>query len=127
MNARVLCLLLLSSCEDPLAYDYALSWVCKSPGGCERAEEVMLIDRLNLAGMYYYFQSTRDQLYIETAQRFDSDSLPAGCWWLYGFSLFGHELEPAKLCNTAGGLDLELSIPNRNPTTRSEWLVEARE
>lgn len=127
MKARLLCVLLLSACSDEIPYDYALSWACVSPQECERADEVGLIDRLNVNGTYFYFHSTRNEPYFEHAQRFDSESLPAGCWWLYGFSIFGHELEPSKLCDTSGGFELELSIPDRNPATHSEWLVEARE
>lgn len=127
MKAGLLCLLLLPACQD-LAYRYELRWVCQSPEGCERAEEVMLFDRLNVHDPYFYFLSTRDEKYLlEKAQRFDSTSLPAGCWWLYGFSLFGQELEHSKVCSTSGGYDFELSIPNRDLVTHSEWLVEARE
>lgn len=127
MKARMLCVLLLSGCMDPdAAYDYSLTWVCRSPGGCERSEEVMLIDRLNTTGDSFFFQSTRDEPYFQSAQRVVSDSSPAGCYLLYGFSLFGHELEPSNLCRTPRGFELELSIPNRNPATHSEWLVEVR-
>jgi hypothetical protein len=127
MKARLLCLLLLSSCSDEIPYDYALRWTCRSPEGCERAEEVKLLDRLNVDGSFFYFHSARNQSYNEGAQRFGSDSFPAGCWWLQGMVMFGQELEPSKLCSVSGGFDLELSIPNRDPSTRSEWLVEARE
>lgn len=128
MKSRLLCLLLLSSCSDEIPYDYALRWMCLSPEGCERVEEVKLIDRLNVDGTFFYFHSTRDQPYSsEGAQRFGSESLPAGCWWLHGFAIFGQELEPSKLCSVSGGFDLTLSIPDRNPATRSEWLVKAME
>jgi hypothetical protein len=128
MRAGLLCLLLLPACQDQIAYEYALSWVCLSPEGCERTEVVMLFDRLNVDDPHFYFLSTRSEEYIfEDAQRLDSTSLPAGCWWLHGFSIFGHELEPSKVCSTSGGYDFELSIPNRNLVTRSEWLVQARE
>jgi hypothetical protein len=113
---------------DPdVAYDYALAWICLSPEGCERSEEVMLIDRLSTTGDTLFFESTRSAAYFQSAQRVTSDSLPAGCYLLYGFSLFGHELEPSKLCRTSSGFELELSIPNRNPEIHSEWLVEVRE
>ena len=128
MKARMLCVLLLSACTDSgIVYDYALTWVCMSPGGCERTEEVMLIDRLSTTGDSFFFQSTRNEPYLQSAQRVESESVPAGCYLLYGFSLFGHELEPSKLCRTPKGFELELSIPNRNPATHSEWLVEVRE
>lgn len=127
MKAIILCLLLLSACADKVPYDYGLTWVCLSPEGCERPNEVKLFDRLNVVDDFFFFLSTRDEHYGEDAQRFGSESLPSGCWWLYGFLMFGQELEPSKLCHTSGGFDLELSIPNRDASTRSLWLVEARE
>jgi hypothetical protein len=127
MRAGILCLLLLSACDDKVPYDYGLTWVCLSPEGCERAEALRLFNRLNTYGDSFFFLGTRDESIYERAQRFGSESLPAGCWWLYGFSAFGRELEPAKACDVSGGFDLELSIPNRNPSTYSQWLVEARE
>ena len=128
MRAGLLCLLLLPACQDQLAYKYELRWVCQSPEGCERTEEVTLFNRLNVDDPYFFFLSTRSvDYYFEDAQRLDSTSLPDGCWWLYGFSIFGHELEPSKVCSTSGGYDFELSIPNRDLVTHSEWLVEARE
>jgi len=127
VKARILCLLLLSACADKVPYDYGLTWVCLSPEGCERTEELMLIDRLNVQDDFFYFLSTVDEHYSEGGQRLGSESLPAGCWWLYGVSLFGQELERSKLCSVSGGYDLELSIPNRNPATPSQWLVKARE
>jgi hypothetical protein len=56
-----------------------------------------------------------------------SDELPAECSWLYGFSFFGIEAEPSRFCRTAGRVELDLSIPNQDPATYSEWLVEGRE
>ena len=64
------------------------------------------------------------------------DELPAGCSWLYDLGLF--ELEPFRCCRTSrglelkrprlcfmpGGFELDLSIPNQDPTTYSMWLVE---
>jgi hypothetical protein len=128
VKARMLgVLLLLSACTDSgIVYDYALNWVCISPGTCERTEEVMLIDRLNTTGDTFFFNSTRNEPYFESAQRVVSDAVPAGCYLLYGFTLFGHELEPSNLCRTSGGFELELSIPNRDTATHSEWLVEIR-
>lgn len=128
MKARMLCLLLLSACTEPdVAYDYGLTWMCQSPEGCERAEELELLDRLNVSGEFFFFESTRDMDFHMTAQRIASDALPAGCSWLYGISFLGHELEPSKLCHTADGFELELSIPNALATTHSKWLVEARD
>jgi hypothetical protein len=128
MKARMLCVLLLPACSYVDArYDYSLTWVCRSPDGCDRSAEAALLDRLSINGDVLWFESTRNELYTEVAQRSVSDSLPDGCYWLYGLSLFGYELEPSKLCSTSDGFELELSIPNRNPATHSEWLVEARE
>jgi hypothetical protein len=128
VKARILCVLLLSACTDSdVGYDYALTWVCLSPEGCERAEEVKLVDRLNINGDRFYFASTRDQSFSEGAQRVSEGALPDGCFWMYSFSLFGHELEPSQFCRTSAGFELELSIPNRNPATHSQWLVEVRE
>lgn len=127
MKACMFWLLLLSACTgSDLPYDYALTWTCLSPEGCERADEVMLVDRLLINGELVDFMSTRTDFY-EDAQRVDSDSLPAGCFWLFSFSLFGDEVEPPVVCRVTGGFDWELSIPNRNPATHSQWLVEARE
>jgi hypothetical protein len=124
----MLCLMLLSACTEPeVAYDYGLTWRCLSSEGCERAEEVSLIDRLNISGDFFFFDSRRDMNFGADGHRLASDSLPAGCALLYGFSLFGHELEPSKVCRTAGGFEMEFSIPNAIPTTHSKWLVEARD
>ncbi len=127
MKARILCLLLLSACGDGITYDYSLTWTCMSPEGCERTEELKLYDRLNILGDTFVFASSRNERYFVTSQRFGSDSLPAGCFWLYSLALFGDESEPSKVCSTAGGFELEISIPDRNPATHSQWLAEARE
>lgn len=127
MKVSMLSLLLLSACtSSDIPYDYALTWTCLSPEGCEREDEVVLVDRLNVNGELLYFTSTRVD-FGEGAQRVDADSLPDGCFWLYGFSLFGDEVEPPMVCRTDGGFDWEFSIPNRNPATHSLWRVEARE
>jgi hypothetical protein len=128
MKAGMACVLLLSACSQlDTRYDYSLTWMCLSPEGCERTAEVQVLNRLTLFGDALWFESTRNKPYLETAQRVESDSLPEGCYWVYGFSLFGHELEPSELCRTSDGFELDVSIPNRNPATHSEWLVEARE
>lgn len=127
MKAGILCVLLLPACTYVDGYDYSLTWVCRSPEGCERSAEAALVDRLSMSGDVLWFASTRNELYTEIAQRVASDSLPDGCYLLHSLSFFGHELEPSRLCRTSGGFDLELSIPNRNPATHSQWLVEARE
>ena len=127
MKAAILCLFLLSACSDEIAYDYALTWTCRTAEGCERAESLMLLNRMNISGDTFIFLSTHDDWDILFAQKFGSEPLPEGCFWLYSLVLFGHELEPAKTCEASGGLDLELSIPNRDPSTHSLWLVKARD
>lgn len=127
MKARMLCLLLLSACTEVVVpFDYALTWTCQSPEGCERTEELLLIDRLDVSGEVLFFHSTQDMSFHTSAETVASDELPDGCSWLYGFSILGYELDPSRLCETAGGLALELSIPNGIGTTHSDWLVEAR-
>lgn len=128
MKARILCLLLLTACsDDVVTYDYSLTWTCLSAEGCERTDELKLYDRLNIAAETFIFASTRNQRYLVTAQRLGSDSVPPGCFLLYGLSLFGDEAEPAKVCHVSGGFDMEISIPDRNPATHSPWLAKARE
>ena len=128
MKIRMLCLLLLAACTEPeVSYQYSLTWTCVSPDGCERTEVVTLIDRLNINGSSFFFISRRDADFDEDAQRVASDSLPDGCSWLYAFSLFGHELESATVCDTEDGFEMEFSVPNANPVTHSEWLVVARD
>jgi hypothetical protein len=128
VKARMLCLLLLSACgEYSFDDEYALTWTCLSPGGCQRAEEVALVNRLTIFRDSFEFTSTRDTSFYELAQRVASSSVPDGCALLYNLSLFGHELEPSLLCSTSRGFDLELSIPNRTPATASQWRVEIRE
>jgi hypothetical protein len=121
-------LLLLPACvPDPAdEYDYTLAWLCRSAAGCERTEKVKLIDRLNVIGDSFDFKSSRTYYFNQSAQRVASDSLPPGCALLRALSLFGHELEPSKICEVADGFDLELSIPNANLATSSVWLMQAR-
>jgi hypothetical protein len=134
MKSAVVCLLLLlSACSnlttDPQYDAYRLTWRCLSPEGCERAEQVELIDRaeIDFGSDLIEFLSSRDEFFSELAQMVMSDLLPAGCSWLHGFSLSAEELEPSQLCRTPGGFELELSIPKRDGATHSEWFVEARE
>lgn len=133
MKPAVLCLLLLAGCLDHLnQYNYRayrLTWTCLSPGGCERAEQVALIDRVEIVNGsdLVDFLITREPRFRERAQMVPSDALPADCSWLYSFTLFASELEPSVFCRTSGGLELELSIPDRDPATQSEWFVEGEE
>jgi hypothetical protein len=132
MKPAVLCLLFLSACELKAARNYStykLTWSCQSSAGCERADQVTLIDRATIVDgddEFMDFSSSRID-FREVAQRIPSDDLPASCSWLYGLELFTHEIEPSRFCRTSGGFELEVSIPNRDPTTHSMWLVEARE
>ena len=126
-------LLLLSACSDLTVArnyrTYALTWSCLSPEGCERTEDVELIDRAEIinGGDFVDFSSTQDWIFREDGQMVPSDMLPADCYWLLGLALFTYELEPSRFCRTSGGFDLEVSIPNRDPMTYSKWLVEGRE
>ncbi len=108
---------------------YKLTWSCQSPEGCGRTAQVELIDRARIIDGYDVidFLSSRDGAFREDGQMVPSDALPGECSWLHGLGLFAHELEPSRFCRTSGMLELELSIPNREPTTHSKWLVEGRE
>jgi hypothetical protein len=133
MKPAVLCLLLVSACELTAARNfgtYALTWTCLSPESCERAEQVILFDRADIINgdRIVRFSSTRDGYFWERAQMVPSDTLPAECAWLHGFAIFEIEADPSSMfCRVPGGFELELSIPNRDPATRSKWLVEGRE
>lgn len=133
MKPGILYLLLLTGCSDlwnTANYRiHALTWSCLSPEGCERTEQVVLIDRMRVGvdDDLVYFSSTANPDFLELAQAVPSDSLPAGCAWLHAVVLFTHELEPGRLCRTSDALELELSIPNPDPATHSTWLVEGRE
>jgi hypothetical protein len=134
MNVKhaVLCLLLLSACELEAARNYRvykLTWACLSPEGCERTQQVELIDRMRIIDGYEVidFLSSRDEGFREDAQKVPANDLPDNCSWMYGLALFAHEIEPFTFCGTSGRFELQLSIPNREPTTQSKWLVEGRE
>lgn len=132
MKPAVLCLFLLSACSDLTDTNnyrvYELTWSCLSSEGCERTEQVALIDRATIVhgDTFIDFLSSRDENFLEDAQMVASDGLPAECFWLYGLGLFAYELEPSRFCRTSERCELELSIPNREPATHSEWLVEGR-
>jgi hypothetical protein len=132
MKPAVLCLLLLSACELEAARNYRvyrLTWTCLSPEGCERTEQMALLDRAKNIhrSAFVWFESTRDFDFVSVGQLVPSDALPAECFWLYGFVLFGFEMEPSRFCRTAGRIEMNLSIPNQDPATNSTWLVEGRE
>jgi hypothetical protein len=128
----VLCLLLLSACssssDEPEIDEYALTWYCISPEGCERTEQVERIDRATRTSLFdYQFTSTQDESYREDALRVIADSIGTDCAWLYYITLFGHDLERSRLCSNPGGFELELSIPNEDPATHSQWVVAAQD
>lgn len=130
MRRGFLCLLLLSGCSS---YDsstvraFALTWTCLSSEGCERVAEVERVDRMTRVEQDCELTSTQDQTLAADATLVISAVLPRGCAWLYYLSLFGHELERSRFCFVPGGFDLELSIPNADPTTSSPWLVKGRD
>jgi hypothetical protein len=133
MKPGVLCLLLMSGCsflwgpeEPPVVEEYALTWTCRSPEGCERADELRRIDRVFVTDYRYLrFTSTYDESYEMEAEFSLAPSLPPGCAWVYFLTFFGHELERSMRCTVPSGFELEFSIPNEDPTTHSMWRVEA--
>lgn len=134
MKRGTLCVsLLLSGCllpdGPPASSSYELTWTCRSPEGCEHIEELERIDRMELVynGRQCHFTATQDESFVATGTQIFSDVLPQGCSWLYFLTLVGHELERSRLCSIPGGFELELSIPNEDPTTSSMWLVEGRD
>lgn len=132
MKPGILCLLLLSGCsswldEPPPVYEYALTWACRSPEGCERTDEVQRIDRLTNVRRDCEFTSTQDASFSRDAKLVISDFLPERCFWLYFLTLFGQELERSRMCFIAGGFEWELAIPNQDSSTFSMWLVEGRD
>lgn len=126
----MLCLLLLSGClsseDPPTVYEYALTWTCQSPEGCERTDEVQRIDRMERVRRDCELTSTQDETFSRDVKLVISDFLPDRCLWLYFLSLFDQELERSRICFIPGGFEWELAIPNADPTTHSVWLVEGR-
>ena len=134
MKTGVFCLLLLSACSflapsDELPREeYALTWYCVSPEGCERTEEVTSIDRVTITDLFYlHFTRTEDDAFRVDAQIIITNTHGVDCYELHSLTLFGHELEPSKFCFTPAGFEFELSIPNENPATHSNWVVSGRE
>lgn len=137
MKLAVLCLLLLSGCSNlwfpeadrPEVVEFALTWTCVSVDGCERAEDVSRIDHLTVTNYFYdfHFTSTQDPSFEADALRVTADVLGRGCFFLYFLTLFGHELERAPGCLTPGGFETQVSIPNADPATHSQWLLTARD
>lgn len=134
MKSGLLCLLmLLPSCSllepsyEPVTYKFELTWYCISPEGCERAQEVVRIDRATEIDLSVTFTSTQDPAFEEEGALLTVESLPEECAWLYYLSFFEHDLERSKYCNNVGGFELELSIPNDDPATHSRWVVSGRD
>jgi hypothetical protein len=129
----MLCLSLVFACSCTLSEDYPylaydVRWTCISPDGCERAEQVALIDRGAIleTNDSCEFWSTQTRSIWKWARLAASDSLPTDCYLLSGFVLFEDELEPSLLCHTSEGFEVELSVPNRDSPTHSQWRVEGR-
>ncbi|ACY13106.1 hypothetical protein Hoch_0465 [Haliangium ochraceum DSM 14365] len=88
----------------------------------------MQIDRATQVNVYtLQFASTVDESFGEEALRVQSDTLGVDCWWVYDISLLGYDLERSRQCGTVAGFELELSIPNEEPATSSEWVVVGRD
>lgn len=113
--------------DDPEVHEYVLTWYCISPEGCEHTDEAARIDRATGNGADFRFTSTQDSSYSEEALRIFSETLPYRCSWLHELSFFGHDLERSRICYTAGGFELDLSIPNEDPATHSQWVVAGRD
>lgn len=132
MKPGILCIVLLAGCNwlvpdpSPHVREYGLTWTCESAEGCERMAEVERIDLMECVDFDCYFRSTQDDSFEEDARVIDGNGLPSDCSWLYFVSLFGHDLERSPYCFTPAGFELQLSIPNQDPTTYSMWVVDGR-
>ncbi len=119
MKPGILCLLLVSGCSflsppdpPPVVYEYALTWTCRSPDGCERTDEVSRIDRASIADYEdVHFTSTQDESFGMDAELAFARTLPPGCSWLYFLTFFGNELERSEFCRVPGGFELEARDP----------------
>jgi hypothetical protein len=134
VKRTVFYLLLASACSLSCEYEsrpwrgYELTWTCLSADGCERVEQVMLLDRVSLTDDYDYcwFWSTRDDSFEEFADLIPSESLPPECHWLTSFTVFTDEIEQSPLCFAGDGFTVEVSIPDRDPPTQSKWRIDGR-
>lgn len=133
MKGVTLSLLLLSACSDPFGVrnyqTYEVTWTCVSPDGCQRADDVAVIDRAEIIDddPRVFFLSSHDRGFREITQMAPSEELPEGCFWLHDVSFFVLDLPPSRFCRTPGAFELELSIPDRDPATTSDWLVDGQE
>ena len=133
MKPAVLCLILLPACSffepsyEPETYEYALTWYCVSPEGCERNQELARIDRAAETGVSFRFTSTQDPSLNVEGSRLFFDSVPPECSWVYYLTFFGRDLERSMLCYNPGGFELALSIPDDDLATYSQWVVSGRE
>lgn len=107
-------------------YTHSITWICLSPGDCARADVVADFDRAWIGDGQVYLLSTSDESVSNRATRIPSDAAPDGCDLLVGLNLFGHALEPLSICRITGGYSVELSIPDPNPSSASEWRIEMR-
>jgi len=115
----------VSACGDlSNAYTHSVSWTCISNQGCDRADVVREFDRAWVGSSELRLYSAGDDTSGAAVSRVPSDSVPENCDVLLGLSLFGHALEPVSFCRVPGGFEFELSIPDSNPTSSSEWRVE---
>lgn len=135
MNRGILYMSLALACSLSCDLDeypwleYSMSWTCLSPDGCERAEQVALVDRVAILEKPYNFcefWSTRNAEYRWFADLLDSDSLPPDCYLMTGFAIFGYEPDAPLLCRTESGFTLELSILNQDNSKYSRWRIEGQ-
>ena len=127
MRRNIITLLLfvcaLLSCGTDDYYTHSIEWTCLA-SSCERTEALSSFDRAWFGQRQINLHSEQDPSVIFITTRVTSDSLPDGCVYLYGLELFGHVLEPLILCRAGAGFDTEVSIPNVNPSTSSDWRIE---
>lgn len=121
---------LLFGCGDfSNLYSHSMAWSCLSPEGCARADIVVDFDRASIGYTRIHIGSTSDDSLLTVASRIPSDDVPEGCDLLVGLTLFGHALESLTICRVtgrSGGYSVELSIPDPNPASASEWRIEMR-
>ncbi|WP_096058750.1 hypothetical protein [Haliangium ochraceum] len=105
---------------------YRLSWFC-AIDSCERGNEVVAYDRAVLTEGDIELTSSSDSGLFTDGELALSGSQGAHCWLTFGLGFFGHKLEPSMYCETAGGFELTVTIPDPDPATSSTWVIEGRE